>query len=358
MISIIGAGPAGNYTAYLLTTKGQDVTVYEDGHRIGFPVQCSGVVTQAIDELIKIKKQLVINKIKKIRFFPDKKNLEINIKPDYVLNRGEFDRYLADKAEKAGAKFKLNHRFISYGHINKDELKLKFADGKTINTNLLIGADGPYSKVAQSANLFVDRKFIVGIQARCKTKIEDKSRADIFLGYGEFGWLIPEDEYTARIGLVSETNPKADFHKLLKQLNAEIITHHSGLIPLYNPKNKTQTDKVYLVGDAAAQIKASTHGGILFSLIASQQLTKAITKNQDYEKLWKEKIGKELWLHLKIRNALCRFSNENYSDLIGYFSQEKLRTILSENLRDYPSKFLFKALLKEPRLLKFITKAI
>lgn len=358
MISIIGAGPAGSYAAYLLAKKGKEVIVYEDGNKIGDPIQCSGVITPAIDNVLKVKNKVIINRINKVRFFsPDGNSFEVNIKPDYVYDRNKLDRHIASLAEKAGVKFKLNHRFESYGHINRDELKLKFSNGKSYNTNLLIGADGPFSKVAQSANLFNGRKFIIGLQARCKAKIEDKGRVDIFLGYGEFGWSIPEDEYTSRIGVVSETNPQNDFKKLIKKLNAEIINYQSGMIPLYNPKIKTQTDKVYLIGDAATMIKQATHGGLLFSMIAAEELAKAITENKDYEKLWKKRIGFDLWLNLKIRNILCKFSHEDYNELVSLFSQDKLRDILSQNVRDFPSKFLFKMIIKEPRLLKFTKKA-
>ncbi len=359
MISIIGAGPAGSYTAYLLSKKGHEVTVYEEGDEIGNPIQCSGVVTPAIDNLIKIKNDIIINRIKRVRFIsPNNSSFEVNIKPDYVYDRGELDKYLANLAEKAGTKFKLNHRFKTYDHFNKDELKLKFEKGKTENTNILIGADGPFSRVAQAANLFDKRKYITGLQARCKIRNDDKSRVDIYLGYGEFGWSIPEDEYTSRIGIVSETNKKDDFNRLIKKLNAEIINYQSGMIPLYNPKAKTQTDKVYLIGDAATQCKAATHGGILFSLLAAEELAKAIHEKKDYEKLWKKKLGLDLWLNLRIRNTLCKFSHEDYNKLVYYFSQDKLKNLLTENVRDFPSKFVFKMLSKEPRLMKFITKAI
>ena len=359
MISIIGAGPAGSYLAYKLAEKGQEVTVYEEHSQIGSPIQCSGVVTPAIDEIINIKKDVIINRIKKVRFIsPDKNSFEVNIKNDYVYDRGALDRFLAEKAEKAGAEFKLNHRFVEYAHSNKDELKLKF-ENTTINTNTLVGADGPFSKVAKSAGLFNNRKFITGIQARISTnKIEDKSMVDIYLGYGEFGWSIPEDEYTSRIGVVSESNPQNEFNNLIKIYNGKIICHQSGMIPLYNQNIKTQIDKTYLIGDAATMVKAATHGSILYSLIVGGELAKAITKDLDYEKLWRTKIGTDLWLNLKIRNTLKNFSRQNYNDLVKYFSSEKLKDILSNNIRDFPSKFILQTLITEPRLLKFMPKAI
>lgn len=358
MISIIGAGPAGSYLAYLLAKKNKEVEVFEEHAKIGEPIQCSGVITPALNDLIKIKKDILVNKINRVRFYsPDNKSFEIKIPTDYVFDRSKLDRYIASLAEKAGVKFHLNSRFLEYAHLNKDELKLKF-EKFTKNTNLLIGADGPRSKVAQSANLFHNRKFMTGIQARSKIKVESKNLVEIYLGYGEFGWSIPEDEYHSRIGVVSEHDPTADFNSLMKRLNAKFICYQSGMIPLYNPSVKTQTDKVFLVGDAATMCKSSTHGGIMFGMLAAKELADSIVYNKDYENLWRKKLGFDLWLHLKIRNTLKKFSDKDYNKLVQYFSQEKVNKYLSSHVRDFPSKFIFKMLATEPRLARFAAKLI
>ena len=81
----------------------------------------------------------------------------------------------------------------------------------------------------------------------------------------------------------------------------------------------------------------------------------AILKNKDYNRLSK-KLHKDLYLSLLIRKILNRFTIKDYNLLIGYLQKNK--TILEEFDRDYPSKFLFKLILKEPRLLRFVIKFI
>lgn len=356
MISIIGAGPAGSHLAYLLAKKGQEVTVYEEHKEIGNPIQCSGVITPALESHLKFPKSIIINRINQVRFYaPNGKFFDAKIKPDYVFNRGKLDKYIASIAEKAGAKF-VTKRFIDLEKQN-EKIKLKFNDGFS-ETDKLVGADGPYSQVAKSAGLLDNRKYIIGLQARAEIPEHEKDRVDIFLGYGEFGWLIPENEYTARIGVVSENNPKQDFDKLMQEIKAKFLGYQSGMIPLYNPKVKTQKNNVYLIGDAATMVKAATHGSILYSIIASKCLAKAIDENLDYQRLWKKQIGFDLWLNLKIRNTLCKFSKEDYNSLIKYFSNEKLNKLFSDYVRDFPSKFLLKMLIKEPRLLRYSLKAL
>ena len=355
MISVIGGGPAGSYSAYILAKEGYEVNVYEEHKEIGSPIQCSGVITPEVEKFIPLRKDIIVNRIKKVRFHaPNKKFFDVKIKEDYVFDRGKLDKHIASLAEKEGARFFLNSRFES---LESRSGKIKFRVNNNYEySNYLVGADGPFSKVAKSVGLLENREYIIGLQARARCDVTDKNLVEIFLGMGEFAWLIPENDGTARIGVVGENAHKKEFDSLLKLKNAKILCYQSGVIPLYNPKFKTQKENVFLIGDSAGMVKTSSHGGILFSMLAGQALVDSIKNNEDYERLWKKKIGLDLWLHLKIRNTLKNFSAENYNDLVYYFSQKKLKDILSENVREFPSKFVANMLFKEPRLLKFVLK--
>src|SRR3989338_5202906 len=133
----------------------------------------------------------------------------------------------------------------------------------------------------------------------------------------------------------------------------EILCWESGIIPLYDPKKIIQKDNVYLIGDAAAQVKATTGGGIIPSLKAAHTLCDCILNNKDYNKEFKKSSGRELSLHLKIRNVLNKFSDEDYNKLLKLMNQEKVKKILKKYDRDTPIPFVFNLLLKEPRFLLF-----
>ena len=60
MIAIIGAGPIGSYTAYLLSKQGKDVSVFEDHKEIGLPVHCTGITTSVLKDIIKIPNKCII----------------------------------------------------------------------------------------------------------------------------------------------------------------------------------------------------------------------------------------------------------------------------------------------------------
>ena len=59
MITIVGAGPAGSYLAYLLVKKGEDVTIIEEHENIGNPVQCTGIVTDSIEKYVTLPKYTI-----------------------------------------------------------------------------------------------------------------------------------------------------------------------------------------------------------------------------------------------------------------------------------------------------------
>ncbi len=352
MISIIGAGPAGNYLAYLLAKKGKEVNVYEDHKEIGKPIQCTGIISHELKNILPIKKKFLTNTINKAKIYsPNGKSIKINFKEkDYIVNRTDFDSYLGDLAMSKGANYNFNHRFKE----NKGK-KMKIND-KVIETDILIGADGPYSRVAKSNGMWCNRKFVTGNQVTVKVNC-DPNLVEFWVGIGLFGWLVPENESVARVGIVSYDKPQDYLNRLLKMRcsKAKVLSKEPGSIPLYNPKQTLQKGNVYLIGDAATQVKATSFGGIIHHLKAAEILAKNM---KNYERNCKKEVGRDLYLSLLMRKTMDKFSEKDYNDLILMFQKKKLSSILEKNSRDFPTKFILKMLLTEPRLLKFGLKAL
>lgn len=390
MISIIGAGPAGNYAAYLLAKKGYEVRVFEEHPEIGKPVACTGIVTNAFREIIK-EDSFIINKINTIRIFsPNNNFVEFHLKkPNLIIDRARFDNYLAEIAKKNGVEFFLNQRLKNFEmseiakkaiseHDQKNTiqpkgrsffdkkddkyilkiLNIKNKKTKNFETDYLIGADGPSSDVAKLAGLYVDRKFFFGVQATAR--IKNENIVETYLLKNGFAWMVPENREIVRIGLCStEKNYNLIFKDFLKKrigknYDKKILAYQAGLIPIFNKNIKTSKDNIFLIGDASAFTKAASAGGIIQSLISADCLMQAITKNISYENIWKKRLYKDLYYSLQIRKILDKFEDRDYNFLTKLFNQEKLKRILEEFDRDFPSKFVLKLLLKEPRLLYFI----
>jgi len=358
MISVIGGGPAGCHAASLLAKAGKEVRIFEEHKSIGSPVQCTGIVTSSINNIIKIKKSCIINKISRAKIISGKNSAELKLKnSNLILDREKFDQHIAEKAKSAGAKLFLNHKYINN---NKNKLVTNKKTFKTNKINTIIGADGPLSSVAKANNMFNKRKFWQGIQARVKLKNENI--VEFYPNIGTFAWVVPENKDIVRIGLLAEKNTSQIFQKFLKTRiknpKNKIIEHQGGIIPKYNPPQITQkiqkdNNNIYLVGDAAGQVKATTGGGIIQGLEAAEALTDSIINKKDYETEWKKKIGKDLWVHLKMRNIMDKFKNQDWQFLINLCRKESAKSVLEKHDRDYPSKFLIKMLFTEPRLLYF-----
>lgn len=355
MISIIGGGPAGAYTAYLLSKEGYDVDIYEEHKEIGTPIRCAGIVTSTIKDIIHIKQEQIINKINRIRLNSfNQKSIEIKLnQPDLILDRSKFDKYLTEKATEKGAGIFLNHRLID---IENNKLKLSI-NGKidyTNNSKYIIGADGPISTVGKHIDSVI-KQFFIGSQVVIEGNF-DKETVDTFIFKQGFGWVVPENETIARVGVLSYKNASTILENLLKSKfnNNKILQKQGGLIPIYDPHLKTYKDNKFLIGDAAGMVKATTGGGIIPSLIAAKQLTKSIKTKQNYERLWKRELNKPLKLHLYTRKILDKFEDKSIDKILELTNQDKIQKILGTHSRDKPINLILNLISKEPRYLLFL----
>ena len=76
-IAIIGAGPCGNYLGYLLAKEDQNVTIYEENIDIGKPIQCTGIVTSNLKDLLPLSKEFIVNEMKHVEVFSPSNYLKI-----------------------------------------------------------------------------------------------------------------------------------------------------------------------------------------------------------------------------------------------------------------------------------------
>lgn len=362
-VSIIGAGPAGSYSAYLLARAGFDVSVFEEHPIVGEPWACTGVITEdVLSRQLKLPEELVVNRIEKARIIsPDNNFIEVKLKNDVVIDRAVFDQHVAEMAKNEGAKYYVNHRFVeicgngeSDGKVTAKIRNKNLNQLKGVESDWLIGADGPRSEVARSAGIFGNRKFYVGSQVTAK--MENDNLIRFYPSENGIAWTVPENSRIVRAGIAANKNASGYFDEFMtqavgKDYRQRIIARQAGPIPVYSPKAQTQKGRILLAGDAATMVKATTLGGINQSLMAATAVAEAIATGKDYSKLWKKKLGRDLWLSLMMRKAMNRFSDNDYNKLVKIFGSSKNKKMLEEFDRDEPRKFAFKLLLQEPRLL-------
>lgn len=305
-ISIIGAGPAGCIAA--LHSKGHDVTLYEE-HRKQ-PVQCAGLISISGLKRLGIKPEF-LSKVRGAKIYsPLKKLLEIEAKKDkaYVVDRQRFDEDLLNCAIDSGAEF-INERVDDLNNLKADRIVL---------------ATGTNYQLHRKLKLEMPRHFLVGAQYDLKLDCDPDFVELHFNVPGFFSWVIPAGDY-CRVGLCARENPTPWLDRFVKELredgrikNSRILNKNYGTIPLYNPRIKTDYGKIITVGDSAGHVKATTGGGVVMGGLAAEHACK-----KDYEKLWRAEIGRELRLHLLVRNFLDKLSSKNTDRLFSMVADHK-----------------------------------
>ncbi len=309
-ISVIGAGPAGSIAA-LNCLERNDVTLYEE-HKIQ-PIQCAGLVSKSgLERLgITLKKSIIKNEVRgAVIVSPSGNSFQVDGKETkaYVINRREFDQYLLDTATDHGVNF-INRRVTDLEELNADRIVL---------------ATGTNYYFHRRLNLDTPKKFLTGVQYEMQIEC-DSDFVELYFNTPDlFSWIIPAGEHV-RIGSCSKWNPTQYLEKLLKEMkeqgrikNHRILDRNFGMIPVYDPKVKTDYGRIITVGDAAGQVKASTGGGIVMGGVAAK-----FAPRQDYERKWRYEIGRELYLHLLINRFMTGLSSKKKDKLFNLISEHK-----------------------------------
>jgi digeranylgeranylglycerophospholipid reductase len=388
-VAIVGGGPIGGHVASQISQAGYKVAIFEEHKQIGEPFRCAGLITPRPLQLTDIPEKLVVqNKIKGANIHsPSGHLLTIggNRVHAVVIDRPKFDREIIKHSTDEGAKVFLENKIVSAKRQN-NHIELKTRQNNNIRCKLLIGADGPFSKTRESFNLPKPAEILNGIGAEISGTSLNPDFVEIFIGKniapGFFAWLIPINEQgsEARMGLCTNQDaphpPNYYFSKFLKNKNMmpylkniKITRKTGGVVPL-GLLRKTTGPNVMLVGDAAAQVKPTSGGGIYTGLLCANNCSsvalEALQKNdftndllKKYHKLCTNEIGKELKLGMKFRKIFKNLTDEQLDKYIIKFQNTKITgTISTYGDIDYPSK-LAKPLLKNlPSLIKFLPKII
>ena len=351
-VVIVGAGPSGNTVAQKLAKAGHSVDVFEEHPQVGRPIQCTGIVTKALFEFAPKDDSYVTNELEGVRIIaPSGKTLEIPLH-EWVICREKFDSFLAGRAQEEGAAYHVRHKFTGV----KGNSAIFQSENQVIEKefDILIGADGPFSAVGRASGLLKDRQYYIGSQATITGKFDPQWFLTFFgaCAPGFFAWAVPEGSDRARVGVATKKKVHDYFELLRQKFNGEIVERQAGPIPIYNGAKNVQKGNIYLAGDAAGVCKNTTGGGIITGMWSAQILADSILRKKDYSKALNP-LRRELWIHEKLRNMLDRFSDEDYENLVDWMSKAKVKQLLEAHPREYPSRFISKLLLAQPKFLAF-----
>jgi geranylgeranyl reductase family protein len=381
-VGIVGGGPVGGFIAGNIAKKGFNVAVLEKNKEIGKLLNCAGLITPRVFDLIDInKKNVVQNEILGANIHSPSDDI-LSIGGDRIhalaIDRQKFDKEIIKKSKKNGAEIFLDNNVLSV-HRLTNKVELRTSKKTDFRFNLLIGADGPFSKTRDRFTFPKPSEFLQGIGAEIINTDLNPGFVEIFIGNniapGFFAWVIPINQSgtEARIGLCIGKNapypPKYYFEKFLRHKNTlkifdniKVIRYIGGVIPLGVIK-KTYDSNIMLVGDAAAQVKPTSGGGIYTGLLCAKYCSKiaieSLTKRdyssiflKRYHRLWRSDIGRELNMGMKFRRIFKNLSDRQFDRYINKLKNPDIVDIISKyGDIDYPSKLLRPLITKAPTLL-------
>jgi len=376
-VCIVGASIAGNYLSFLLSKTNLKIAVIEEHKKIGLPLQCAGIVSQKLGKIIKLPKEVVLNRVKIAKIVaPQGSFIKISSTEEpYIIDRVALDRFFYEKVKiKENIQYFIGEKFKSFKYIkegNQKILKIETSE-RILESKLLIGCDGPLSSVAKS--LGIKNKNLYAMQIRIPGNFDETEAAMYFNPKWKefFGWIVPEGNGIFRIGLASSQNLKKNFQIFIKQLKLDLerkVDQQGGLIP-YGIMNRLAFNNILLLGDSACQVKATTGGGIIMLLTAANYAANCIQKCFKYETFSKKiikkyyespclsSIGKELKIHYLIRAILKRLTSKNFTKLFRILKTNKMEYLINiYGDMDFPKRFIFK-LLRNPTVVSFLLKFI
>lgn len=360
-VAVVGGSSSGFFAAYLLARCGVDVQVLERSENLE-PAERTLIVTHRMRNLLgRFAEDCVVNEIRQFELFTDGRSASISLsQPDLVIERAALIRGLALQARRAGAKLSLGKRFkcLSASGQGLDLEVERCADGGTeaVQADTVVGSDGAASNVARSAG-WPPQATVPLIQAIVPLP-GDMSPDTVRVWFVPedtpyFYWLIPESPARGALGLIGEAGPEARRHleNFLEKRRLEPIEFQGARIPVYTGwvpvERRVGVGRVYLVGDAAGQVKVTTVGGIVTGFRGAAGVAEAILNGASGEL---RALRRELDLHLLLRKAMHHFTQADYSRLVDLLNVPTRRS-LSRYSRDEAFRVLWHICLSQPRLL-------
>ena len=368
-VTIIGASISGLFTAYLLAKEGVDVEVYERGDALGWPSRTL-IVTNTISEILDfVPDEAILNKVRYIELFSRSRSARLELSsPDLVVEREKLLSLLARLAKGTGAEIVLKHQFEGFGQSGRKIVvslrNLETGEEHRRSTDILVGADGALSAVSRAASRN-GHHLTALVQA--KVLLPEKANADTSKVWFDsdqtkyFYWLIPESDRVGAVGLITDNIQEADacLKVFLKKRGLETLEFQTALIPMHHFEwlggFLTPGRNVFVVGDAAGQVKVTTVGGVVTGLHGARALATAVLNGKNYRKELRE-LKLELDLHLLVRRVLNWFNEKDYDSLLSMLDGG-LKDILQDWTRDELSNSFLSLILKEPRLITLGAKA-
>jgi geranylgeranyl diphosphate/geranylgeranyl-bacteriochlorophyllide a reductase len=305
-VAVVGGGPAGSSAAEVLAKAGIETYLIE--RKLDNVKPCGGAIPLCMVSEFDLPPEIIDRRVRKMKMISPS-NIEVNIgstlKDDEYIGmcrREVLDGFLRDRAEKLGAKV-INgtmHK-LEIPANNKDPYTLHYADhsngslsgeNKTLQVDLVIGADGANSRVAKAIDAG-DYNYAIAFQERIRLP-QDKMAyyeelAEMYVGDDVspdfYAWVFPKYDHVA-VGTgtmkpnqarIKELQAGIRTRAMEKLRGGKIIKVEAHPIPEH-PRPRRVVGRVALVGDAAGTVTKSSGEGIYFAAKSARMCAEAIVE--------------------------------------------------------------------------------
>lgn len=307
-VAIVGSGPAGSSAAETLAKAGIETYLIE--RKLDNAKPCGGAIPLCMVEEFDLPPEIIDRRVRKMKMISPS-NIEVNIgrtlKDDEYIGmcrREVLDGFLRERAAKLGAKLINGTMHTLEKPTGNGAYTLHYADhsdgslegvAKTLQVDLVIGADGANSRVAKAIDAG-DYNYAIAFQERIRLP-EDKMAyyeelAEMYVGDDVspdfYAWVFPKHDHVAvgtgtmkvnksmikdlQAGIRTRAAKKLEGGKIIK-VEAHPIPEH--------PRPRRVVGRVALVGDAAGYVTKSSGEGIYFAAKSGRMCAETIVEFSD-----------------------------------------------------------------------------
>ncbi|MFN9531968.1 MAG: geranylgeranyl reductase [Cyanobacteriota bacterium] len=330
-VAVVGGGPSGSCAAEILAKAGIATWLFE--RKLDNAKPCGGAIPLCMVSEFDLPNEIIDRKVRNMKMIsPSNREVDIHLEnsDEYIgmCRREVLDAFLRNRAASLGAHLinGLVQSFVT-GTNRQGPYTLHYSDFssgsltgdiKTLEVDVIIGADGANSRVAKAMDAG-DYNMAIAFQERIRLPKDEmayyEDLAEMYVGSDVspdfYAWVFPKYDHVA-VGTGTMQKNQSMIKGLQKAIRSraskrllmgEVIKVEAHPIPEH-PRPRRVVGRMALVGDAAGYVTKSSGEGIYFAaksgrmcaeeIVAASQNGQRVPTEADlkvYLKKWDKKYG-------------------------------------------------------------------